>query len=64
MKKNPKVVIVMPAYNAARTIKDTYQEIPPKFRKRIILVDDQSKDNTVDVAKKIGITESPAPALS
>lgn len=45
----------MPAYNAARTIKDTYQEIPERFRKNIILVDDHSKDNTIEVAKNLGI---------
>ena len=45
----------MPAYNAARTVKDTYEEIPQKFRKNIILVDDGSTDNTVNVAKKLGI---------
>lgn len=50
------IVIVMPAYNAAKTVKDTYFEIPPKYRKNIILVDDQSKDDTVAVAKKLGIT--------
>lgn len=56
MNEDVKVIVVMPAYNAARTIEDTYQEIPVKFKKNIILVDDQSKDNTVDVAKKLGIT--------
>lgn len=55
MKKTPRVVIVMPAYNAAKTIQDTYKEIPQKYRKHVILVDDQSKDNTVEVAKKLGI---------
>lgn len=54
--KTPKVVIVMPAYNAAKTVENTYLEIPPKFRKDIILVDDNSRDKTVDVAKKLGIT--------
>lgn len=52
---DPKVVIVMPAYNAAKTVKDTYEEIPTKFRRNIILVDDGSKDNTVEVAKNLGI---------
>lgn len=56
MKNKQKVVIVMPAYNAARTVKDTYKEIPVKYRQHVILVDDQSKDNTVEVAKKLGIT--------
>jgi len=54
-KNNPKVVIVMPAYNAAKTVRDTFLEIPEKYRKQVILVDDQSKDNTVDVAQKLGI---------
>ncbi len=53
--KKPKIVIVMPAYNAARTVKDTYNEIPGEFRENIILVDDSSKDNTVEVAKKLKI---------
>lgn len=53
--KNPKVVIVMPAYNAARTVEDTYSEIPEKFRENIILIDDYSKDNTLEVAKKLNI---------
>lgn len=49
------VVIVMPAYNAAKTLKDTYLEIPKDLRKKIILVDDNSKDDTVEIAKKLGI---------
>lgn len=53
--KNPKVVIVMPAYNAERTVRDTYKEISKKFRDNIILVDDGSQDKTVSVAKKLGI---------
>ena len=55
MNTNSKVVIVMPAYNAEKTVKDTFHEIPKKFRGNIILVDDQSKDNTVTVAKNLGI---------
>lgn len=54
-KINPKIVIVMPAYNAAKTVKDTYFEIPKDLRKNIILVDDKSKDKTVEVAKNLGI---------
>lgn len=53
--KTPKVVIVMPAYNASKALQDTYQEIPKKFREDIILVDDQSQDNTIMVAKNLGI---------
>ena len=55
MTNNPKVIIVMPAYNAARTIKDTFDEIPKKYKKNIILVDDGSTDNTVEIAKDLGI---------
>jgi len=53
--KYPKVVIVMPAYNASKTIKDTYKEIPAQLRKNLILVDDNSSDDTAEVAKKLGI---------
>ncbi len=52
---NQKVVIVMPAYNAERTLGDTFSEIPDEFRKDIILVDDHSKDNTLELAKSLGI---------
>ncbi len=52
---NPKVLIVMPAYNAEKTLIDTYYEIPSKFRHNIIVVDDQSKDKTVEIAKSLGI---------
>lgn len=45
----------MPAYNAERTLKDTFHEIPAEFRRNIILVDDHSKDNTVKLAKSLGI---------
>jgi glycosyltransferase involved in cell wall biosynthesis len=55
MNKRAKIVIVMPAYNAAKTVKETYYEIPKSLRRNIILVDDQSKDKTVEVAKKLGI---------
>lgn len=54
--KEPKVVIVMPAYNAEKTISDTYHEIPFPLRQNIILIDDRSVDKTVSVAKSLGIT--------
>ncbi|MBE0672361.1 MAG: glycosyltransferase family 2 protein [Anaerolineales bacterium] len=50
-----KIVIVLPAYNAARTLERTLNEIPLEYRKHIILVDDASKDNTVEVAQKAGL---------
>jgi len=55
MKKNPKVVIVMPAYKAEKTVADTFNEIPKNLRKHVILVDDWGKDNTLKVAKKLGV---------
>lgn len=54
--KVPKVVIVMPAYNAAKTVRDTYYEIPQYLRRNIILVDDGSRDNTIQIAKGLGLT--------
>lgn len=53
--KKAKIVIVMPAYNAAQTLEDTYQEIPKHLRGNIILVDDKSSDDTVNIAGKLGI---------
>lgn len=45
----------MPAYNAAKTLKKTYRDIPKKIVDEIILVDDGSNDDTVKIAKKLGI---------
>jgi glycosyltransferase involved in cell wall biosynthesis len=50
-----KVVVVLPAYNAALTLKKTYDEIPFDIVDDVVLVDDCSKDNTVEVAHSIGI---------
>ena len=55
MYKNKKVVVVLPAYNAALTLEKTYNEIPFDIVDEVILCDDASKDNTVNLAKKIGI---------
>lgn len=46
----------MPAYNAARTIEKTYKDIPKGVVDEIIVVDDNSSDNTVKVAKSLGLT--------
>ncbi len=51
----PNVVIVMPAYNAARTLERTYADIPHDLVDRIILVDDVSADETVDIARQLGL---------
>jgi len=49
------VVVVMPAYNAAKTLERTYADIPHDLIGRIILVDDVSQDETVDVARQLGL---------
>jgi len=56
MLKNKKICVVLPAYNAALTLEQTYQEIPLDIVDEVIIVDDNSKDHTVEVAKKLGIT--------
>jgi len=50
-----KVVVVLPAYNAAKTLGKTYREIDFNVVDEVILVDDNSKDDTVEVAKSLGI---------
>jgi glycosyltransferase involved in cell wall biosynthesis len=50
-----KVVVVMPAYNAEKTLVKTYNEIDFNLVDEVVLVDDLSSDNTVEVAKKIGV---------
>jgi glycosyltransferase involved in cell wall biosynthesis len=55
MINNKKVVVVLPAYNAEKTLEITYSEIPFDLVDEVILVDDASRDNTSDLAKKLGI---------
>ena len=55
MYKGKKVIIVMPAYKASLTLEKTYREIPFDLVDDIILVDDASPDNTVEVAERLGI---------
>ncbi len=50
-----KIIVVMPAYNAEKTLETTFREIPFDIVDDVIVVDDASKDNTFEVAKKIGI---------
>ncbi|MCJ7712098.1 MAG: glycosyltransferase family 2 protein [Chloroflexi bacterium] len=52
---DPRVVIVMPAYNAARTLERTYADIPHDLVDHVILVDDVSNDETVEIAKRLGL---------
>jgi glycosyltransferase involved in cell wall biosynthesis len=51
----PKVVVVMPAYNAGRTLRMTYQELPKDSVSLVILVDDGSSDTTLDIARELGL---------
>jgi len=51
----PRVVIVMPAYNAAMTLERTYADIPHDLVHKIILVDDVSQDETVEIAGQLGL---------
>ena len=50
-----KIVVVLPAFQAGRTLEKTYQAIPHEFIDEVILVDDASSDNTVQVANALGI---------
>lgn len=51
-----KVIVVMPAYNAAKTLEQTYSEIPLDIVDEVLVVDDGSQDETVGVARKLGLT--------
>lgn len=55
MLKGKKIVVVMPAYNASKTLDRTYAEIPFPLVDEVILVDDNSSDNTYVRAKELGI---------
>ena len=55
MYKGKKVIVVLPAYNAALTLEKTYKEIPFPLVDEVILCDDASKDNTSELGRKIGI---------
>ena len=54
--KKPKIVVVMPAYNAQETVEATYHDLPRDLISEVILVDDASADKTIEKAKKLGIT--------
>lgn len=55
MTRDRKIVIVLPAYNASKTLMRTLAEIPAEYRKNVILVDDASTDDTVEVARQAGL---------
>ncbi len=51
-----KIIVVLPAYNAEKTLEQTYQEIPFDIVDEVVLVDDKSHDKTIEIAHKIGIS--------
>jgi glycosyltransferase involved in cell wall biosynthesis len=55
MLDKPKVVVVMPAYNAAKTLRMTYAELPHDVVDLVILVDDGSRDETIEIARSLGL---------
>ena len=50
-----KVIAVLPAYNAERTLQATYDDIPKEWVDEILLVDDVSRDRTVELSRQLGI---------
>src|SRR5689334_15323021 len=50
-----RIVVVMPAYNAELTLRQTHAEIPFEYIDDVILVDDDSSDRTVEIARSLGI---------
>lgn len=55
MFNNKKVIVVLPAYNAALTLEKTYKEIPFDIVDEVVLVDDHSRDNTSSLGRDLGI---------
>ena len=55
MINNKKIIVIMPAYNAEKTLKQTYEEIYRDFVDEIILADDHSNDKTLEIARDLGI---------
>lgn len=54
--REPQIIIVLPAYNAAKTLERTYEDIPKDKVHQIILVDDVSRDQTVEIAHSLGLS--------
>jgi len=55
MLNSKKIIVVLPAYNAEKTLEATYREIPLGIVDEVLLVDDRSSDRTTEVAQKLGI---------
>jgi glycosyltransferase involved in cell wall biosynthesis len=54
--RSKKVVVVMPAYNAEKTLQRTLDDIPRDWVDEILLVDDRSRDRTVEIARRLGLS--------
>ena len=52
---NRKLIVIMPAYNAEKTLYQTYSELPHEYVDEVILVDDASRDRTAEIARELGI---------
>ncbi|HEX9017086.1 MAG TPA: glycosyltransferase, partial [Chloroflexota bacterium] len=50
-----RIVVVLPAYNAARTLEQTFAEVPHEIVDEVLLTDDASIDDTVALARELGI---------
>lgn len=55
MLNSKRIIVVLPAYNAAKTLEQTYKEIPFDIVDDVVLVDDASKDDTAEVGRRLGI---------
>jgi len=55
MIQDKKLIVVMPAYNAEKTLRKTFEELPHEYIDGIILVDDASGDRTAEIAHELGI---------
>jgi glycosyltransferase involved in cell wall biosynthesis len=53
--RTQKICVVMPAYNAEKTLERTYQDLPLDWVDDIVLVDDASRDRTVEIARRLGL---------
>src|SRR5207237_5205239 len=53
--RDTRVVVIMPAYNAEKTVEATYRSIPKDWVDEVLLTDDASRDRTIEVARGLGI---------